>query len=259
MVVEEHKKSNGDGLAMAYVPFNFGHTVAEKVANVGTQWGDCGSRTPVEGCLGWTTSPKIECPLMYTPAKLWPPQLAQQQFGNKTVFGILRDPYERLVAQFRGAYRLKHPELGCDVNAGVKQMMREYMFSVASGNPYTEQCNWLPQAEYFDPPFGASLPVDNRKFPESMNEVLAAHGFPQIAHEEVQHVSGCDDKWVGDLDREAKELVRTVYQRDFEMLCTHFGYCEKYEETCLTHIEGMCPERTFTWNAAIARYEKQHM
>ena len=37
-----------------------------------------------------------------------------------TIFGILRDPYERMVAQFRGTYRLEHPELGCDVDAGVK-------------------------------------------------------------------------------------------------------------------------------------------
>lgn len=241
---------------MAYTPYNFGHTVAEKVAKVGTQWGDCGSRTPLEGCLGWTNSNKTGCPLMYTPAKLWPQALAQQHFGNKTVFGVLRDPYERLVAQFRGTYRLKHPELGCDVNAGVKKMMREYLWSNALGNPYVDNCNWLPQAEYFDQPFGATLPVDNRKFPESMNEVLQAHGFPQIALEEVQHVSGCDEKWVGDLDAEARQLVRLVYKRDFDLLCTHFGYCEE-EEICLTHIPGMCPEHIFTWNVALNQYVKQ--
>lgn len=256
LVSEKHNESKGDGLVMAYLPFNFGHTVSGKVLSVGAQWGDCGSRLPVEGCQGWATSEKTGCPMMYTPAKLWPQELAQVHFGGKTVFGILRDPYERLVAQFRGAYRLKHPELGCDVNAGVKQMMREYLWSMSLGKPYADDCNWLPQAEYFDQPFGATLPVDNRNFPESMNEVLAVHGFPQIAHEEVQHVSGCDDKWVGDLDPEARQLVQTVYKRDFELLCTHFGHCEKEEETCLTHIEGMCPEHTFHWNSFISRYER---
>eukprot|EP00930_Biecheleria_cincta_P002362 TRINITY_DN103368_c0_g1_i1.p1 TRINITY_DN103368_c0_g1~~TRINITY_DN103368_c0_g1_i1.p1 ORF type:complete len:307 (-),score=57.60 TRINITY_DN103368_c0_g1_i1:14-934(-) len=255
-VRERRNESKRDGLVMAYVPFNFGHTVAEKVAQVGTQWGDCGSRTPVEGCLGWATSEKTGCPLMYTPAKLWPQELAKLHFGGKKVFGILRDPYERLVAQFRGSYRLKHPELGCDVNAAVKQMMRDYLWSVALGDPYSENCNWLPQAEYFDQPFGATLPVDNRYFPESMNEVLAVYGFPQIAHDEVQHVSGCDEKWVGDLDPEAKQLVRSVYERDFELICTHFGHCEKDEETCLTHIEGMCPEHIFRWNSSVSRYER---
>jgi hypothetical protein len=28
------------------VPFNFGHTVAEKVLQHGIRWGDCGSRDP---------------------------------------------------------------------------------------------------------------------------------------------------------------------------------------------------------------------
>ena len=34
-----------DGLK---VPFNFGHTVAEKAAQHGVSWGDCGSRIPAE-------------------------------------------------------------------------------------------------------------------------------------------------------------------------------------------------------------------
>ena len=68
--------------------------------------------------------------------------------------------------------RLQHPELGCDVNSGVKplserrifaqlarspktvfhdvkpirMMMRNYLAAVESGNPYVENCNYLPQA-----------------------------------------------------------------------------------------------------------------
>ena len=45
-----------------------------------------------------------------------------------TAFGILRDPYERLVAQFRGTYRLQHPEFQCDANAAVRFARRVCRF-----------------------------------------------------------------------------------------------------------------------------------
>lgn len=55
--------------------------------------------------------------------------------GNR----ILRDPYERLVAQFRGTYRLEHPELLCDVDAGVKMMLQNYLAEVQAPNRIRNQ------------------------------------------------------------------------------------------------------------------------
>lgn len=156
----------------------------------------------------------------YTPSQHWPLKAAASYFGNRTwvkasqftlitywfmafrcwqdkwlaveahtacwgsVFAILRDPYERLVAQFRGTYSKEHPELGCDVDAGVKRlerdrrcslreihlkgsvgsikkrlrrslgsgsenprkMMEEYLESLNAGKPWANNCNYLPQA-----------------------------------------------------------------------------------------------------------------
>mmetsp|Transcript_9439 Transcript_9439/g.17491 ORF Transcript_9439/g.17491 Transcript_9439/m.17491 type:complete len:290 (-) Transcript_9439:75-944(-) len=242
-------------LAMVYVPFNFGHTVSEKAASLGIYWGDCGSREPVEGCLGYMKSDVTGCDLMYTPGKLWPAELAKVYFGNRTTFGILRDPFERMVAQFRGTYRLKHPELGCDLNRGIKMMMQEYLAAVGSGNPFTENCNYLPQAEFFDDPFGAHEAVDNRLFPKSANELFSSHGLPlQIATEEISHVEGCEDKWAGDLDNEAKGMIRKVYQRDFDLICQRFGYCDLDEATCLQGVPTMCPEALFEWDERAKMY-----
>lgn len=243
-------------LVMSYVPFNFGHTVAEKVAAYGIKWGDCGSRDPIEDCVGWEKSEVTGCDMMYTPGKLWPKDLAESYFGNRTIFGILRDPYERLVAQFRGTYRLEHPELLCDVDAGVKMMLQNYLAEVQAGNPWAENCNYLPQAEFFDQPFGGTIFVDNRHFPDSMNEVFKDFGYGiHIATAEVSHVSGCDEKWAADLSQETRDLVYQVYHRDFELLCKHFGYCDRNESICLKRVPEMCPPQLFDWNSEKEMYE----
>mmetsp|Transcript_61131 Transcript_61131/g.189381 ORF Transcript_61131/g.189381 Transcript_61131/m.189381 type:complete len:324 (+) Transcript_61131:80-1051(+) len=242
-------------LAMAYLPYNFGHTVAKAALASDIKWGDCGSRTGrADTCMGHGTSTVTGCELMYTPGKYWPKDAAKAYFGNMTVFGILRDPYERMVSQFRGSGRFTYPDLfaKCDVNAGVKSMMREYLANVKAGRPYVLNCQMLPQAEFFDQPHGATVFVDNRQFPHSMNSVLLAHGYKeiQIAPEEVAHVTGCDHVWAGDLDSEAKALVRQVYARDFQLLCSHFGYCDTLENTCITRVPGMCPPQLFKWDSA---------
>lgn len=249
-------------LTMANVPFNFGHTVAKVAREKGIMWGDCGTRnSSPHTCLGRQTSAVTGCDLMYTPAKYWPNDLARAHFGNRTVFGILRDPYERLVAEFRGDGRERYPEFwaSCDANAAVKQMMRDYVRSTKAGNPYENNCKLLPQAEFFDPPFGATIPVDNRLFPQSANELFTAHGYSdvQIKTEEVEHVSGCDNVWAGDLDSETKALVRQVYGRDFELLCKHFGYCNALENTCLTRVPEMCPPQLFSWDSNLKMFQQK--
>ena len=236
-------------LAMAYVPFNFGHTVSVKALEEGIRWGDCGSREPLSDCLGWQVSEVTGCNLMYTPSQHWPLKAAASYFGNRSVFAILRDPYERLVAQFRGTYSKEHPELGCDVDAGVKKMMEEYLESLNAGKPWANNCNYLPQAEFFEGQFGASIAVDNRLFPDSMNQIFQENGYDlKILTEEVSHVDGCDSKWAADLSKETKELVYKVYHRDFALLCERFGYCDFSENVCLTRVPEMCPPQLFEWN-----------
>ena len=113
--------------------------------------------------------------------KHWPEEIAKWYFAEKKIFGMLRDPYERLVAFFRGnypGYGGNYPEeqRTCDVDAAVRKMMLRYM----AGDIYAEGCTFLPQAEYFDAPFGITLAVDNRWFPDSANDLLAEHGYTNI-------------------------------------------------------------------------------
>lgn len=247
-------KSGGQqDLVMVNVPYNFGHTVSVNAIKNGIKWGDCGQPRAASDsatCLGQLKSQITGCRLMTTPGKHWPKDIAERYFGNKTAFGILRDPFERLVAQFRGSGMMLCPEARakCDVNAGVKQIVEQYK---AAGQPYMAECMFLPQAEFFDPPFGATVVLDNRLFPVSANKLLEAHGYSdlRIRQNDISHVSGCDDKWSGDLDPKTQALVREVYHRDFELLCKNFGYCDDFKAVCLTHVHGMCPEQRFQWDS----------
>jgi len=192
------------------------------------------------------TSNVTGCPLYFTPGKHWPADVAQNYFNNGEIFGILRDPYERLVAMFRGDYNGYGGFSGwqrtfCDVDGAIKQKME----GILSGDidPYAEGCTFLPQAEFFDAPYGIQNPVDNRYFASSANEFLKAHGFGHMYIEtaDIMHVEGCNQVWAGDLSCETKALVRKVYARDFELLCHYFGYCDVHENTCLQMVPDMCP------------------
>jgi len=263
-------------LALMHIPYNFGHTVesigmfgpgdlsAVKMSSylstlggVGrvtrqASWEEANRMTRENGAVWGHLNPDLQvtsavtgCPMYYTPQKHWPRGLAEKYFGNKTVFGLLRDPYERLVAFFRGGYEGyggSYPQFTktCDVNGAVKQMMKDFL---AMNDTFAQGCTFVPQAEFFEGPYGISLPVDNRAFPASMNEVFVEHGYPdfQIQTTDILHVHRCPNVWAADLDSETRGLVKKFYARDFELLCEHFGYCDREENCCIWQVPGMCP------------------
>jgi len=280
-------------LVLMHIPYNFGHTL-ELVAFLPTAALDLTDRP--EGSTGgegpsvldkvvgapqiikdlfkkpggelWghlnselqAISNKTGCPMYYTPPKYWPSDLAERYFGDKQVFGLFRNPYERLVSIFRGNFEGYGGNYGklhddCDINAAVKLMMNNYL----AGDQFANGCTFLPQTEYTDMPHGVTLPIDLHTFPNSMNTVLAQHGFDNfnIRTKDIQHVTSCDDLWAGDLDNETRALVKQVYKRDFEFLCNAFEYCDQDEPMCLQGVPNMCPEKEFTWNETQQKYQRR--
>lgn len=294
----EQKIAHKQELAFMHVPYNFGHTVESvgmfstivrnligfvkdpfvKAAQQHGVSGDDGSSG-----YNWATINRIQkrngatwghanpdlrinntqtgCPMYFSPPKYWPDDLAHEYFGNKTVFGLLRDPYERLVSMFRGNLK----EYGnfdesyfqkCDVNGAVKAMMKSL---IAGKNKFVRSCAFLPQAEYFDGPYGISVAVDNRRFPHSMNDVFEEFGYSNmhIRPKDIFHVLDCPDVWAGDLDEETKALVREVYKKDFDLICRTFKYCEEGQNVCLRYIADMCPTKEFTWDSQGQEWSKK--
>lgn len=276
-------------LVLMHMPYNFGNTV-EKVAMFSNASKEAYSKYVVElggGSFAGTsagskqatwdqvnklaqaggevwghmnpdlqvTSAATGCPLYLSPPKHWPQDVAKTYFGNRTIFGIIRDPYEKLVAQFRGGM----PDYGgynrlvtasCDINTAVKSRMKAI---IATGKPPSEffegGCASLPQSEFFEGDYGITLPVDNWKFPKSMNEVFETHGYDwRIETDDILHVNLCNEHWSGDFDSETRSLVQQVYKKDFELLCKSFGYCDYDQNTCLQGVPNMCPPSLLAWD-----------
>jgi len=283
-------------LAFMHVPYNFGHTVEltkllpgvtldvmfsnkdgvhgaqaelglmDKLANNNTL--TAARKVKPDAELWGRLDPDLQpisdvtgCALYFTPQKYWPEDLAKKKFEKKTVFGLLRDPYERLIAMFRGGitgYGAANPKFfeTCDVNGALQEMMNS---AIKSKNPFGSSCTFLPQAEYFDGPYGITLPVDNRLFPQSMNEVFEEHDYSErIRGQNIGHVNGCNDVWAGNLTAETRQMVKKVYARDFELLCKHFGYCDDEENDCITGVYHMCPERLFSWDSEQMQYIRRN-
>lgn len=295
---DKHESTTPEGnLVLMHIPYNFGHTI-EQVALM-----PLFSRDMVHGMqqaflkksktdgvevsqdrldlmnmmkrhdgVAWghfnqdlqDIDPKTGCPMYFTPPKYWPTKLAQKYFANKTIFGVLRDPYERIVSQFRGNVEGyggfddgAHER--CSLNVGVKEMLKKY---IAGGDKvkFDQECSFLPQAEYFDGEYGIKLPIDNRKFPHSMNKVFKDNNYGdafQIRQKDILHVMECENLWAEDLDAEARALVRQVYKADFDLNCKHFGYCDFEENVCLQGVENMCPPKKFTWDSSDNLYFKK--
>jgi hypothetical protein len=271
-----------------HIPYNFGHTVeqvaffpdfvgaTEGVVVIQALLGGIGGDAPMsdpatiraamntmkrpDGSVWGHLNPDLHqisnvtgCPLYYTPQKYWPQEIAQNYFNNGTVFGLLRNPAERLVAQFRGAlevmavggdygsdWSLEYLE-ACDVNSAIKTLMRSLL---TEGNRYRSDCAYLPQSEYFEGPYGITLPVNNEAFPSSMNQVFMDHGYSDslISPDDIIHVSGCPQVWSADLDSETKSLIQQVYQADYDLICQHFGDCDPSADFCIHGVYMMCPD-----------------
>mmetsp|Transcript_20023 Transcript_20023/g.56311 ORF Transcript_20023/g.56311 Transcript_20023/m.56311 type:complete len:305 (-) Transcript_20023:6-920(-) len=268
-------------LAFVHVPMNFGNSIALTAA-VGS-----GSKLEYQNVTkaaagGWEAvtplvrpgapvwgplNPDLQAtseygyPMYYTPQKHWPKDLAGRYFGNRTVFGLLRDPYERLVAYFRAgvagvarAWDFTPDGRVCagELSEFAKSHLRPALASPAS----RPDVNVHRQADFFDGEYGITHPLDLDSFPASANSFLREHGYDTtIGVNDMIHVVGCDNTWAGHFDKEARHMIKEYYSRDFELRCSHFGHCDHKPDHCLKHVPGMCPGQVFRWDRAEQLYK----
>jgi hypothetical protein len=303
---EDDEPGNKD-LVFVNVPFNLGSSIAEAAAmgphhhskhkEVGkVAKGHAGNRSTsrlpsgkvAAGQAGWkmvhdmaqpnapiwgAMHPDLQeetdygCPLFETPQQQWPEDEAHKYFNNKTVFGMLRDPYDRWVAAFRGLMNtvtravpnlakgldFDNDDMTCDVNAWTKLMLAEPTLW-----PKAVACKLQPQVSFFEGPHKITLPVDFRKFPDSANRLFKTHGYDNIDMDpnRLTHTTGCDNTWAGDLDDVSKDLIHHYYRRDFDLVCKLLGHCSKHENVCATGVPGACPAKLFSWERKTKTYRR---
>lgn len=278
-----------DPLVFAHVPCNFGHSVelyalgqpddikAVYLSNLAPDYADQLwimnnlAKAP-DGVLWGMMHPAARpideatgCNLYYVPGYMWPQKAASLYFGEATPFGFLRDPYDKMVNEFRQqvqgidsaytfltraqvSFREGHMErenatykqwyASCDVNA---YLQAELGFYKQGGRQrFRDNCHLLPQVEFFiKQPHGAKVYVDVRTIPNSFDGVMEAHGYPYRMNMAI-HNWMCNNISAYTLTEETKALIREVYAEDFKLICEQFGYCDDKEVTCLEQIPDMC-------------------
>lgn len=276
-------------LSFAHVPCNFGHTVENHGLGQPQQLGRpyfLGLSLLAPGYVAklWVMNnlvrqPSAElwgmmhpaarpisevtgCNLYYTPGKYWPAKAAAEYFGDREIFAVVRDPYDKMANEFRmqvqgidsGFTVLTRPEVSwreghlerenatyqmwyatCDVNAYLQEELRRFL----EGDRFRVNCHMLPQSEFVEQPYGATVFVDNRKIPDSLNELFTARGYPMRVGEPI-HNYLCNNISAYSLTEETKSLIRQVYKADFELLCEKFGYCNDRELFCMQNLSRMC-------------------
>jgi len=204
------------------------------------------------------------CDFYYTPPKLFPADMLERVYKGTVPFGMLRDPYDRMANEFRmqvsgydSAFsnttradiskregNLEREEAtylqyyrDCDVNG----YLQAELGKVLAGDKYRDNCHLVPQAEYYENPYGPVVPVDERKIPNSYNAFIESYGYPKDMNMgATMHNVVCNDISAYSLNQETRNLIKQVYKADFQLLCKSFGYCDVDEMTCLEQIPDMC-------------------
>jgi len=266
------KDSYNTKLQFIHIPCTFGHTVEESgMLGAGEDPAkDMHHLDSQAGQMAWgemiTDLSQISditgCNLFYTPPKYWPSHLQQSLLQHRSLFTMLRDPYDRLANEFRmqvggidsvftltfrktvsqreghmereGAeYQRFYQE--CDVNGYLQAELKKYL----AGDRFRTNCHLLPSAEFFDTLEGIQ-PIDERKIPESFNAFMEEHGAAPRMSSHALHNIWCDDVSAYSLNEETKKLIRKVYAEDFRLTCKYFNYCDDHEMFCHENIPSMC-------------------
>eukprot|EP00933_Yihiella_yeosuensis_P018974 TRINITY_DN15444_c0_g1_i1.p1 TRINITY_DN15444_c0_g1~~TRINITY_DN15444_c0_g1_i1.p1 ORF type:complete len:453 (-),score=89.59 TRINITY_DN15444_c0_g1_i1:761-2119(-) len=281
----------GSALAFTHIPANFGQSV--EVAGLQLDRSDASAWAKISSSFDEPSAPKAEamlhevlpsdselwgmmdprlrgfsdktkCHLYYTPPTLQPKDVAERYYRGKTAFAFLRDPYDRLVNDFRRqvfavenifaktcrqntSAREGHMEREseqyktwyrtCDVNAYLKAELAK----VVAGDRFRADCHFLPQAEFFNNPYAkTTLALDTRKIPSVFDELMIEHGNSNVKMSGTLHNLVCNNLSAYSLEPDVRTLIKQVYADDFALLCVHFGHCSKDEMTCISQIPHMC-------------------
>lgn len=197
-----------------------GHNFGDHVKGVAS------SRGPRAVVAGQTTCPRASVP---------PSQLAEV-YGHSQTFCIIRDPYERLITEFRRTWK-GNPfrKVGCldGLNAFVKKRVKTYMGDPELGrgpDPFAHDCEFMPQSAFV---FGWRADLgqvdDTRRWcthslhhaslQEDASAFLESHGYRLTVEAEPQvDPNVCPMLNLRSLSVVSRELIEAAYKDDFRLL-----------------------------------------
>lgn len=164
-----------------------------------------------------------------------PPTLVHWAYSNRQTFCVVRDPYERMVAEFQRSLEAQGrspPEGDCEkmLNAFVfDSLLRVLGDSRNAARPYSSDCRFLPQAAFVHGWHLKAEQVDHGEascshmfnydqLPGEVNHFLASQGFSQRLSEKPPGPTVCKMLGKANLNRTAVLLVDRAFRDDFRLL-----------------------------------------
>jgi len=174
------------------------------------------------------------CHLADTPPKYWPANFAKMYFENRTRFGLLQNPYTRLVNYFKAHLHLFEQEHEtCDINTAIVNELGKY----SAGDKFGKNCAFIPQSEYLTGKYGATELIDARDLSDSLETLMSKHdykfnkdNFATVLTKRQQGFGGkCQHLSARSFTESSRQTIKNVYHNDFALLCQHFLYCDTDE------------------------------
>mmetsp|Transcript_115469 Transcript_115469/g.313456 ORF Transcript_115469/g.313456 Transcript_115469/m.313456 type:complete len:328 (-) Transcript_115469:111-1094(-) len=168
-----------------------------------------------------------------------PPQYLPDIYHDKETFCIVRDPYSRMVSQFR--FLMIHTawnQQNCTADV-MNQALLEDLTAAKKENPYIADCHYLPQSTFvhgINP--NTAAPVFKDKKTRSCKHILrlehlsadfeglmSSHGYPYELHKKNRAGGTLGPKDCSHLSKQhlspkVRALIEEVFAQDFQ----RFGY-----------------------------------
>jgi len=213
-------------LTFLHIPKNAGTTIEDLAHENGVDWG---RHMTWDSCIPGH-------------GQCWarwhePPALLHDSspYVNTTVFCVTRDPYDRIISEYKYIY--ENPayqwgnapifsEYGCS-ERGLNDWIKSVLTSFEGGETYLEMCHMLPQSFYIWGP-----PDDAGNQCRYCNEILRLDGLTDsfnglmgrlnytMRMEPHNHSNsgGCPNLGKDRLNSESLQMIARVYERDFALL-----------------------------------------
>jgi len=154
-----------------------------------------------------------------------PPYLHPEDYNNKETFCIVRDPYSRMISEYRylrstywgGGFGIhKKQECAEDLNNWVQDTLRTYIYE-----HFMHDCHVIPQSQFIWGPDGQRWCQNILRFEhltDSVNAFMERQTVPVRLTLHDNEAKQCPDLSARDLTAESLSMVQIFYKDDFNKL-----------------------------------------
>lgn len=162
-----------------------------------------------------------------------PPVLLPEHYFGRQSFCVVRDPYDRLIAQL-GFQQIFFADRHNCTAAGLNGYLAEALETVRGGNPYVQDCHLLPQSAFVYAWDGQKLSVDRARrscdyvlrfehLDEDFDRLMNRRGYPYrlsgaSRNQQFNGPPECEALTKEQIAPDLRRQIEALYSDDFDLL-----------------------------------------